>query len=250
MEIFESFYKLCSSFHAICSLPQLPRELLNLILEVLLFVQLALAYNEALLEGRFPNSRGGIIQSTFLGSLRKRVEELLNHCSELENDLQNYLKSGRWPNENSQHRNPSTLLALYLKWYGVPPPSAVKTAIEKIKRVHKSSSVPLLRLLFPRTHVNAIREIDKLCFSPQVFGLRPELISCQEATLFRRACFRAVSSYCCVMKKQSEASFIQKGPSGKSTSMVYSFGYTGLRLWNFCVYKDLGSPIQSAVCCA
>lgn len=143
-----------------------PRELLNLILEVLLFVQLALAYNEALLEGRFPNSRGGIIQSTFLGSLRKRVEELLNHCSELENDLQNYLKSGRWPNENSQHRNPSTLLALYLKWYGVPPPSAVKTAIEKIKRVHKSSSVPLLRLLFPRTHVNAIREIDKLCFSP------------------------------------------------------------------------------------
>lgn len=129
-------------------------------------MQLALAYNEALLEGKFPNSRGGIIQSTFLGSLRKRVEELLNHYSELENDLQNYLKSGRWPDENSQHRNPSTLLALYLQWYGVPPPSAVKTAIEKIKRVHKSSSVPLLRLLFPRTHVNAIREIDKLCFSP------------------------------------------------------------------------------------
>ncbi|XP_058181037.1 anaphase-promoting complex subunit 1 isoform X3 [Rhododendron vialii] len=129
-------------------------------------LKLALAYNEALLEGRFPNSRGGIIQSTFLGSLRKRVEELLNHCSELENDLQNYLKSGRWPNEHSQHRNPSTLLALYLKWYSVPPPSAVKTAIEKIKRVHKSSSVPLLRLLFPRTHINAIREIDKLCFSP------------------------------------------------------------------------------------
>lgn len=129
-------------------------------------LKLALAYNEALLEGKFPNSRGGIIQSTFLGSLRKRVEELLNHYSELENDLQNYLKSGRWPDENPQHRNPSTLLALYLQWYGVPPPSAVKTAIEKIKRVHKSSSVPLLRLLFPRTHVNAIREIDKLCFSP------------------------------------------------------------------------------------
>ncbi|KAI8540111.1 hypothetical protein RHMOL_Rhmol09G0236700 [Rhododendron molle] len=129
-------------------------------------LKLALAYNEALLEGKFPNSRGGIIQSTFLGSLRKRVEELLNHYSELENDLQNYLKSGRWPDENSQHRNPSTLLALYLQWYGVPPPSAVKTAIEKIKRVHKSSSVPLLRLLFPRTRINAIREIDKLSFSP------------------------------------------------------------------------------------
>lgn len=149
-----------------------PRELLNLILKVLLFVQLALAYNEALLEGRFPNSRGGIVQSTFLGSLRKRMEELLNHYSELQYDLQNYLKSGRWPNENSQHRNPSTLLALYLQWYGVPPRSAVKTAIEKIKTavekikpMHKSSAVPLLRLLFPRTDVNAIRELDKLCFS-------------------------------------------------------------------------------------
>lgn len=127
-------------------------------------LKLALAYNEALLKGRFGNSRG-IIQSTFLGSLRKRVEELLNHSSELENDLQNYLKSGRWPNENSQHSNLSTLLALYLQWYGVPPPSAVKTAVEKIKPVHKSSSVPLLRLLFPRTHFNAIREIDKLCLS-------------------------------------------------------------------------------------
>jgi anaphase-promoting complex subunit 1 len=62
--------------------------------EIMLFcLQLALTYNEALLSGRLTTPRGSIIQSVFLGSLKKRVEELL-HCSEgLKIDFCNYLNS-------------------------------------------------------------------------------------------------------------------------------------------------------------
>ncbi|PSS32530.1 Anaphase-promoting complex subunit like [Actinidia chinensis var. chinensis] len=133
-------------------------------------LKIALAYNEALLIGRLSNSRGSIIQSTFLGSLRKRVETLLRYSPELENDLHNYSKSGRWPDENSQHSDLSTLLSWHVQWYNVPPPSAIKTAVEKIKPMRRSASVPLLRLLFPRTHINTIKEIDSFWFSSEVDG--------------------------------------------------------------------------------
>ncbi|XAR71918.1 hypothetical protein NMG60_11018372 [Bertholletia excelsa] len=130
-------------------------------------LKLALAYNEALLRRSLVNSRGGIIQSTFIGSLRRRMEELLKYYLGLQSDFHNYLETGRWPAENSQHSNPSTFLSWYLQWYNVPAPSVIKNAVEKIKPGHKSS-FPILRLLFPRTHVNAIGEIDKFRVSDRV----------------------------------------------------------------------------------
>ncbi|KAG6765462.1 hypothetical protein POTOM_029505 [Populus tomentosa] len=50
----------------------------------------------------------------------------------------------------------------------VPSSSIIKTAMERVKpKLVSASSVPLLRLLLPRTHINAIGEIDKLLVSPQ-----------------------------------------------------------------------------------
>lgn len=131
-------------------------------------LQLALAYNEALLSGRLTASRGGIIQSVFIGSLRRRVEDLLNYSPGLKKDFFNYLNSGEWPNEESQGGKESILLSWYLQWFCVPAPSVVKTAVEKIRpKLRRPSSIPLLRLLLPRTHINAIGEIDKLFLCSQ-----------------------------------------------------------------------------------
>ncbi|XP_021295540.1 anaphase-promoting complex subunit 1 [Herrania umbratica] len=129
-------------------------------------LKLALSYNEAVLSGRLTTSRGGIVQSIFLGSLRKRVEELLN-CSEvLKDDLRNYLNLGSWPSDPSFGVKSSALLSWYLQWFGVPAPPIIKTAVDKIKPKNISSSAaPLLRLLLPGTHVNAIEEIDRILFS-------------------------------------------------------------------------------------
>ncbi|KAL5734362.1 hypothetical protein ACOSP7_032223 [Xanthoceras sorbifolium] len=132
-------------------------------------MKLALAYNEALLNGRLTTSRGGIVQSIFIGSLRRRLEELLK-CSEerLANDFSNYLKSGKWPEDESEGENLSAvLLSWYLRWYSVPAPSIIETTVEKIKPklMISSSLVPLFRLLFPTTHINAIGEIDKFVSS-------------------------------------------------------------------------------------
>lgn len=134
-------------------------------------LKLALTYNEALLSGRLTTPRGSIIQSVFLGSLKKRVEELL-HCSEgLKIDFCNYLNFGRWPNDQTEGEKNSVLLSWYLQWFAVPSSSIIKTAMERVKpKLVSASSVPLLRLLLPRTHINAIGEIDKLLVSPQVSG--------------------------------------------------------------------------------
>lgn len=134
-------------------------------------LKLALTYNEALLSGRLTTTRGSIIQSVFLGSLKKRVEELL-HCSEgLKIDFCNYLNFGRWPNDQTGGEKNSVLLSWYLQWFAVPSSSIIKTAMERVKpKLVSASSVPLLRLLLPRTHINAIGEIDKLLVSPQVSG--------------------------------------------------------------------------------
>lgn len=130
-------------------------------------LKLALAYNEALLRGRFSTSRAGIIQSIFIGSLRKRVEELLNYSGALKDDHYSYLCSGKWPNVEEKRL---ILLSWYLQWFNVPAASVVKIAVEKVsaKLTPQLSSVPLLRLLFPRTHIDAISEIDKLCISSHV----------------------------------------------------------------------------------
>lgn len=128
-----------------------------------LCLQLALAYSEAQLSGRLTASKGGgIIQSIFIGSLRRRIEDLLNCSPGLKNDFYNYLNSGRWPNEESQGGKDSILLSWYLQWLCVPAPSMIQTAVEKIRpKIKTSSSIPLLRLLLPRTHIHAIGEIDK-----------------------------------------------------------------------------------------
>ncbi|KAK1572161.1 hypothetical protein Q3G72_028403 [Acer saccharum] len=131
-------------------------------------LKLALAYNEALLKGRLTTSRGGIVQSIFIGSLQKRLEELLKCSERLKNDFGNYLISGKWPDDESDDRenHSAVLLSWYLTWYSIPASSVIKTTVEKIKpKLISSSLVPLLRLLFPTTHMNAIGEIDKLISS-------------------------------------------------------------------------------------
>ncbi|MED6170431.1 hypothetical protein PIB30_030855 [Stylosanthes scabra] len=126
--------------------------------------KLALTYIEALMTQKLSASKGGIIQSTFVGSLRKQVEELLNGSQELRDDFHRYLKFGTWPNGESQDRR-SILLSWFLHWYDVPSSSAIKTAMDRVKpKLMSSSSVPLLRLCFPRTHINVISEIHR-CLS-------------------------------------------------------------------------------------
>ncbi|KAJ9683860.1 hypothetical protein PVL29_016384 [Vitis rotundifolia] len=143
----------------------------NVVLGDSLFIsslKLALAYNEALLSGRLTASKGGIVQPVFIGSLMRRVEGLLNYSPGLKNDFYNYLNLGKWPSEESQGGKDSILLSWYLQWFCVPAPSIVKTAVEKIRpKFKRSSSIPLLRLLLPKTHINAIGEIDKFFLCSQ-----------------------------------------------------------------------------------
>lgn len=131
-------------------------------------VQLALAYNEALLNGRLTIQNGSIVQSTFLGSLKKRFEEILNLSFCITNDFHEYLLSGRWPKKDTTGWKRSILLSWYLQWHGVPPSIGVRSAREKIKLVNISSSMPLLHLLFPGTHVTATAEIYRCWLSSRV----------------------------------------------------------------------------------
>lgn len=106
------------------------------------------------------------MQSNFLGSLRKRVEEILSYCQGLKTDFHNYLDSGRWPGGDLQGVRSTVFLSWYLQWFSIPDSSLIKTAMGKIKPKFQSSSVvPLLHLLFPQTHINAILEMDKALFS-------------------------------------------------------------------------------------
>lgn len=112
-----------------------------------------------------------IIQSTFLGSVRKRVEEMFNNLStNLKTDLREYMRSGTWPRKDSaEWKKSSKLLSWYLQWYNVPPTHNLRQGIEKLKAMNvlfssSSSSVPLLHLLFPRTHATAIRQISEHLF--------------------------------------------------------------------------------------
>ncbi|KAK9683476.1 hypothetical protein RND81_10G143700 [Saponaria officinalis] len=134
-------------------------------------LKLVVAYNEALLRGRLTSSRDGIIEPNYLGSLRKRIEKLFSHSPVLTHDLQNYLTFGNWPNDNVHDRKRSILLSWYLQWFCVPSPSLLQTTVHKIKhKTRTSSAAPLLRLVFPRTHISVIFEIDKLLSSGQFDG--------------------------------------------------------------------------------
>ncbi|KHN20837.1 Anaphase-promoting complex subunit 1 [Glycine soja] len=126
--------------------------------------KLALTYIEALMTGKLSAPKGGIVQSSFVGSLRKQVEELLNCSQELKDDFHNYLKLGKWPDGESQDKR-SILLSWFLQWFDVPSSSAIRTAVDRVKpKLMSSSSVPFLRLFFPRTHIHVISEIDR-CLS-------------------------------------------------------------------------------------
>lgn len=128
-------------------------------------LKLALAYNEASNSGRLSSTRGGIIQSTFLESIKKHVDGILNSSSGFKDCLINYMNSDEWPhNLSGTHQQEAIPFFWYLQWYGVPPPHAIKEAAEKIKaKVPSSSSmVPLLKLLLPNTHIRAISDIDEL----------------------------------------------------------------------------------------
>lgn len=126
-------------------------------------MQLVVAYNEALVRGRLSSSRDGIVQSNYLGSLRKRIEELFCYAPEIQTDLHNYLTSGKWPDDKLRGKNRSIILSWYLQWFCIPSPLVIRTTLERLKpRLKTSSAVPLLRLVFPRIHVRVISEIDKL----------------------------------------------------------------------------------------
>jgi anaphase-promoting complex subunit 1 len=121
-------------------------------------VQVALAYNEALVDARITN--GGIIHSTFLESLMKRVGDIFAELPNLKNNLHRYLSTGTWPDT----QNDVVVLSWYLQWYNIPPPHVVASAVEKVRpRVRAGvSMLPLLRLLLPTTHLVGLMEIEKL----------------------------------------------------------------------------------------
>ncbi|KAL0402923.1 UNVERIFIED_CONTAM: Anaphase-promoting complex subunit [Sesamum radiatum] len=132
-----------------------------------LLAQIALAYNEALSNGRLTTSRGEIVQSVFLGSLKKRVEDLLNSLN-LTADFRAYTMSGKWPTDGSNGKKSQTILSWYLQWHSVPSPLDIKRAVEKINCTKTQPSIPLLRLVFPRTHVAAINVINSFLVSSKV----------------------------------------------------------------------------------
>lgn len=142
------------------------------------WAQIALAYNEALSNGRLTTSRGEIMQSTFLGSLKKRVEDILNSSTDMNADIRDYALSGKWPTDHSRAMKSSITLSWYLQWYNVPSPLDIRRAAEKIKWVKTSSSVPLLRVVFPTTHVAAIDAINGFLSTSQVKGWSRPNTSC------------------------------------------------------------------------
>jgi hypothetical protein len=81
-------------------------------------VQVALAYNETIVDGR--TTDGGIIQSTFLESLMKHVGDIFVELPNLKDNLRRYLTAGRWPDA----QNDLVILSWYLQWYSIPPPHA------------------------------------------------------------------------------------------------------------------------------
>ncbi|ERN05300.1 anaphase-promoting complex subunit 1 isoform X1 [Amborella trichopoda] len=137
-------------------------------------LKLALAYNDALVVGRLGCPRGDLIQRIFLAAIGKRVEETLKHwqgqIGEPFSHLLEYLGKGNWPLMQPQHAiRDSLLLSCYLQWFNVPPSFVVKSSLGNIgseillaeSPVH-NVSLPLLRFMFPDTHIYALGEISRL----------------------------------------------------------------------------------------
>lgn len=128
------------------------------------FLQIAIAYNDAIVRGRLTSPRGAIMQPTFIESLGRRVEEMLNFSHELKVNLVGYL-GGKWLHEQGD-KTGAIILSWYLQWFGIPPPHLVKSALVRVKpETMKSSAVPLLSMLLPRTRASALSEIHKLLSS-------------------------------------------------------------------------------------
>uniref|UniRef100_A0A1D1Y4T9 Anaphase-promoting complex subunit 1 n=2 Tax=Anthurium amnicola TaxID=1678845 RepID=A0A1D1Y4T9_9ARAE len=132
-------------------------------------LKIAIAYNEAIIRGRLTCTREsrltctreGIIQATFIESLGKRVEEILNCSHKLKGNLRNYLE-GHWLYKQDDKFG-FALLSWHLQWFGIPPPYVAKSAVEKIKpKITGSLGVPLLRILLPTTHATALSDIGKM----------------------------------------------------------------------------------------
>ncbi|KAI6705445.1 hypothetical protein NL676_008407 [Syzygium grande] len=95
-------------------------------------LKLALAYTQAALGGKLTNARGSVVQSIFIGALRKRLEDLFQCSRHLSDDLHSYLKLGRWPADGSDGKRRSIILSWYLQWFGMPSPSVVEKAVKKV----------------------------------------------------------------------------------------------------------------------
>ncbi|KAJ3676348.1 hypothetical protein LUZ60_003760 [Juncus effusus] len=126
-------------------------------------LKVALAYSDALISGRINHTNGGgIIQPTFIESLRKRVEEYLSLSQVTTKDnFINYLNKQEWPSEIK--KSDKILLSWYLLWYNIPSPRVVGYALEKIRNnsLKGFSMVPVLKLLLPGANFEGIVEIEK-----------------------------------------------------------------------------------------
>ncbi|EPS73838.1 hypothetical protein M569_00901, partial [Genlisea aurea] len=121
-------------------------------------LKMALAYKEGVSNGILRSWSGEMVQSAFLESLKKRVEEVVNGWWNSD-DLYAYAVSGNWAATCNRR---ALLLSWYLKWYCVPSSVDTRRAFEKMGHSKISCSVPLLRLLFPGTHVAAINTLNSL----------------------------------------------------------------------------------------
>lgn len=130
-------------------------------------VQVAFAYNDALVGGRITN--GDIIQPTFLESLLKRVGDIFAELPNLKDNFRNYLSTGKWPDVQKD----MVTLSWYLQWYSIPPPHVVSSAVETVQpRVPRGvSMLPLLRLLLPSTDLVGLIEIEKVHIATKSEGL-------------------------------------------------------------------------------
>jgi anaphase-promoting complex subunit 1 len=130
-------------------------------------MQVALAYNGALVDGRITN--GGIIQPIFLESLLKRVGDIFVELPNLKGNFYSYLSTGKWPDAQKD----AMILSWYLQWYSIPPPHVVSSATEKVEsRVPAGvSMLPLLCLVLPSTHLVGLIEIEKVHIAVKSEGL-------------------------------------------------------------------------------
>ncbi|CAA6654742.1 unnamed protein product [Spirodela intermedia] len=111
-------------------------------------LKIAIAYNDAFVRGRLTSREG----------------RSCNRCSSnrLGGSQPCWLLGGKWPHEQGD-KTAAILLSWYLQWFGIPHPHLVKSALVKVKpETMRSSAVPLLSMLLPRTRSSALSEIHKM----------------------------------------------------------------------------------------